>query len=390
MRAKQIAVGSFAFLVVAGCSDKSPTISDPGLEYSSATDLFDPGATLGWQATARSLVAATPMSPMAAARIYAAVSVAQHKSVMAVNAEHADVGGRSQFEARRGAIAGASARVLTFFFPGASVAIDQQLTAEADATPGDVHPHFVVGLAIGHAAGDASVQHVQGDGFTTPWTGTLPVGPGMWVANGPPGAASLATTTAYFMTTPSQFRPAPPPAYLSPDFNTALAEVTKYSVNRTPAQVTFAQDWNYPPGTVTPPGYFNTVAAQLIVEAGLDEAATAEVFALMHAAFFDALIGCWDAKFYYNVLRPSQADPTITLPIGLPNHPSYPSGHSCGASAAATVLTHFFPSHAGALAGIVADAGLSRIIGGIHYSFDITGGNTIGAAVGQLALATGF
>jgi hypothetical protein len=54
------------------------------------------------------------------------------------------------------------------------------------------------------------------------------------------------------------------------------------------------------------------------------------------------------------------------------------------------VLTHFFDNHARELADMVADAGLSRIIGGIHYRFDITAGNTIGVAVGRLAIATGF
>lgn len=389
MRLK-IAVGSFAVLLVAACGDNSPTSSELQRQYSEASPFSDATTTIGWQARARSLVAGTPMSPMAASRIYAALSVAQYKSVLAVNAAGDFEGGRSHFEAERGAIAAASARVLTFFFPAATGSIDAQLADEANAGPGEVHPQFERGAVIGTAAGDASVRHVQTDGFTAPWTGTLPVGPGSWIPNGPPAAPSLGTTKPYFMTSGSQFRPAPPPAYLSAEFNAALAEVKAYSVNRTPAQVAFAQSWNYPAGTPTPPGYFNGVAARLIVEAGLDEAASAKVFAVMHAAFFDALIGCWDAKYYYSLLRPSQADPAITLPLGLPNHPSYPSGHSCGSAAAATVLSHFFPRHTNELAGIVADAGLSRVIGGIHYSFDITAGNAIGVAVGQLAVAAGF
>jgi membrane-associated phospholipid phosphatase len=105
---------------------------------------------------------------------------------------------------------------------------------------------------------------------------------------------------------------------------------------------------------------------------------------------FDALIGCWDAKYYYWLLRPSQANPAITQPLGLPNHPSYPSGHSCVSAAAATVLTHFFPDHSSELTAKVDEAGLSRIVAGIHYRFDITAGNAIGNAVGQFAISTGF
>ena len=200
----------------------------------------------------------------------------------------------------------------------------------------------------------------------------------------------LGQATPYFLTTGSQYRPGPPPAFMSPEFNAALAEVRAYSDNRTPAQVDDARFWNNPPGTPTPSGYFNELAASYITEQGMDETAAAEVLALMHAAIFDAMIGCWDAKYHYWVMRPSQVDPAITLPLGLPNHPSYPSGHSCVSAAAGTVLTDFFPGHSGDLVDIVAAAGLSRIVGGIHYGFDITAGAEIGTAVGLLALERRF
>jgi membrane-associated phospholipid phosphatase len=86
------------------------------------------------------------------------------------------------------------------------------------------------------------------------------------------------------------------------------------------------------------------------------------------------------------MLRPSHADPTITLTFALPNHPSYPSGHSCGSAAAAGVLSYLFPRRTAELNGWVTEAGLSRMYAGIHYRFDITAGQNLGRAVAGWAI----
>ena len=100
----------------------------------------------------------------------------------------------------------------------------------------------------------------------------------------------------------------------------------------------------------------------------------------------DAMIGCWDAKYHYWTLRPTHADPLITLTFALPNHPSYPSGHSCVSSAAATMLNKFFPRRSRELNAWVEEAGLSRMYAGIHYRFDITAGRDLGQAVARWAI----
>jgi membrane-associated phospholipid phosphatase len=87
------------------------------------------------------------------------------------------------------------------------------------------------------------------------------------------------------------------------------------------------------------------------------------------------------------MIRPPQADPGIVTTFSVPNHPSYPSAHSCVSAAAATVLGSLFPDRTTELNGWVADAGLSRMYAGIHYRFDITAGRNLGEAVGQWALA---
>jgi membrane-associated phospholipid phosphatase len=75
------------------------------------------------------------------------------------------------------------------------------------------------------------------------------------------------------------------------------------------------------------------------------------------------------------------------LTFGLPNHPSYPSGHSCVSAAAATVLKELFPERGAEVDGWVEEAGLSRLYAGIHYRFDITAGADLGRAVAQWAIA---
>src|SRR6185503_2833153 len=117
------------------------------------------------------------------------------------------------------------------------------------------------------------------------------------------------------------------------------------------------------------------------------EREAARILAYANAAAFDAQIACWDSKLFYWFIRPSQADPAITLPIGLPNHPSYPSGHSCITGAIMTVAIDAFPSERDRLNAIIEEAGMSRVYGGIHYRFDIEGGRAIGRGAAALALA---
>jgi membrane-associated phospholipid phosphatase len=351
--------------------------------------------SVGWQEQARTLAAGANMSPLAASRVYAALGVAQYRAVVAIDDADTDgqlpehglgAGGRSAHEAHRGAVAGASATVLGFLFPAAVGNLEQRVEALANAGQGNVHPQFTRGLAIGRAAGSAMVDRLKADRFTTPWTGSVPTGPDKWIANGAPAGATFGGVTPYFMTSGAQFRSVPPPAFGSAAFNTDLAEIATLSANRTDAQRAIALYWNLPTGTPTPVGYWTSVAADYITSRALDERGATHVFALTNAAMMDALIGCWEAKYHYWTLRPSQANSQITLTFALPNHPSYPSGHSCVSAAGASVLAHFFPERTTELAGWVTEAGLSRMYAGIHYRFDITAGQDLGRAVAQWAI----
>src|SRR5262245_65477741 len=96
----------------------------------------------------------------------------------------------------------------------------------------------------------------------------------------------------------------------------------------------------------------------------------------------DAGVVCWDAKFAYFNPRPSQLDPEIRTVIGLPNFPSYISGHSTFSAAASEVLAYLFPSGASYFDAQKEEAAISRLYGGIHYRSDIEIGKQVGRRVG--------
>ena len=402
------------------CSDRltEPNAASTSTSQSSATNAATPtsdlrssaASTLAWQARARDLVSTHPatVSPIVAGRVYALLGMAQYGAAVAADRSlgiasadddqstltGTDEGGRAQYEARRGAIGAASNRVLSYLFPDVAAAMDQQLATEGVGPNGRVHPQFTRGLAIGKAMGDVMVAWANADGFSVPWTNPpfapyLSGTPGVWFqANplAPPAGFQFPGMKPYFLTSAHQFRSAPPPAYLSPDYNAGLATVRAISDTRTAEQIASANFWNLPPGTPTALGYWDQRAADYIVEHGLGERSASHVFALTNAAGMDATIGCWDAKYTYLLLRPVQADPLIKVVFPTPNHPSYPSGHSCVSAAAASVLTAFFPEKKAELDQGVADAGMSRVFAGIHYPFDISAGQTLGRSVAAWAL----
>ena len=374
---------------------------------------------MDWQGQGRALVAAGGLSPIVAARAYALLGVAQYGAVVDAdknvvgdgalqeNGEGFGAGGRSRFEARRGAVAGASAQILSYLFPAAATSLDQRVVDQGKAGPGGVHPSFTRGVAVGRAFGDVMKAWAAADGFSRPacttgpqsatcWPGAYPAAAtGVWVSlpGVPPAGPQFGAMKPYFLTSPSQFHPPPPPAVGSPTYVADLAEVSSYStaVNiRTPAQLADAVNLNLNVGSITPVGRWDEMASGFIVELGLDERAAAHVFALTNAAAMDAVIGCWEAKYTYYYWRPWDANPLITsLPIGRPNHSSYPSGHSCVSAASADVLKAFFPepAHVAALEDLVVRNGLSRIYAGIHYRFDVTAGQALGRSVAAHALA---
>jgi membrane-associated phospholipid phosphatase len=190
----------------------------------------------------------------------------------------------------------------------------------------------------------------------------------------------------FFMESGDQFRPAPPPAFGSPAFLAALAEVRQLSDNRTPEQLQIAERWALTTGSLVS-GFWNDEASKLIGQYHLNERRAARALALADMAAMDATIACYDAKYTYWLIRPYRVDQAITTPVGRPNHPSYPSSHACSSGATAYVLGALFPAEANRLAAMADEAGESRLYAGIHYRFDKDAALGIAHHVVDLALS---
>lgn len=339
-----------------------------------------------WNRRVAGLLALRPPSNGQAAtnRILAYLSIAQYRAVLAANAANE----KSARVSVRAAVGGASVAVLSGFFPLDSDALEALLAADiaADQSPAEQQKDQVAGEAIGRTVGAAVNALVATDNYLLAAPGTPPLGSGYWTSSTSPIVRSLHGVRPFFMTSPSQLRPAPPPVFGSPAFLAAVAEIRTISDTRTPEQDAIAKAWN----TSVPP--FTLGALNLIVDSLIDthqrtEREAARILAYANAAAFDAHIACFEAKFTYWYIRPSQADPGIVMPIGLPNHPSYPSGHSCITSALAEVVIKALPSERRTMNRITELSGLSRMFGGIHYRFDIEAGQEIGRGAAALALA---
>jgi membrane-associated phospholipid phosphatase len=129
------------------------------------------------------------------------------------------------------------------------------------------------------------------------------------------------------------------------------------------------------------------MAVELIRRYRRGDAESARILFLMNAAGFDASIGCYNAKYYYWYIRPSQADPRIVPVFAAPAHPSYPSGHSCHSGSTTGVLMAVFPQESERLEAMAQEAGLSRLYAGIHYRFDMEAGRKLGRTVAARAMA---
>ena len=378
--------------VFAACTDHAPAPTGFDISASRSGLPFAAGlASPVWQAKAAALVSQASFSPVAAGHAYPVLGVAQYLAVQRAEAQDGG-GGRDQLELDRGAVAGASAVTLTYLFPSQAQALEDLVSTQANAGPGEPHPAFARGEAIGRAVGAEIVARTQADGFTRPFTGTIPSGPGLWISNTTPptiAGGSLPGTTPWFLTSPDQFRPGLPPAFGSAAFLAGLAEIRQISDTRTADQTRIAAFWALNAGTPTASGFWLQVATDGINQHGLSERDATYLYALLSATMLDALIGCWDAKQTYWLIRPWQADPliTTTAAVGKPNHPSYPSGHSCVSSSGAEVISTFFPEQRTQLEAMVTEAGLSRMYGGIHYRFDIEAGQTLGRNVAHFAIA---
>ena len=386
MRSIHACAAAAVIVSAASCSDTRAVPTAPTLS-ANAVKVSDAGVTVRWNAIARAQTHTHAMSQQAGVRTFAYLSLAQYNATVA--AQHAK--GKRDHPSVGAAVAGASAVVLASVFPDQAAYFDAQVGAQMGEPDEDDQDDadFAAGEALGRAVGAAVLASAATDGFTASVAGVvIPVCPGCWLSapGGAPVFPLLGQMRPFFLRTGSQFRPNAPPAFGSPAYVTALAEVRRFSDTRTHEQDSLAKFWAKPAGFAVIHAYANQIATDEITKFRLGERRAAHVLALMNMTSMDALIASHDAKYTYWLIRPTQADPSIVLAIPLPNHPSYPSNHACVTGASMAILASFFPRDADYLSGLADQAGVSRIYGGIHYRFDMDAGFTLGRTVARYAI----
>ncbi len=393
-------------------------------------ELLSNDAVLQWNALALDAIRADRTAPPMAARDLAIMHVAIYDAVNSIDRQfspfvsYVDVHPRASKDA---AVAAAAHQTLVALFPAQRAVFDTKYTQTLAAIPDGTAE--TQGIAAGQAAAAQILAARATDGATATVTYTSGTDPGDWVPT-PPGFLSpilpqWPDVTPFVMTAADQFLPVAPPSLTSTAYARALNEVKEIgsatSSTRTADQTAIAQFWANGPGTSTPPGHWNVVADIASQNKGNSLEDNARLFAMLNVALADAAISCWEAKYVYDMWRPVTAireaetdgnsatteDAAWSPLLATPAFPTYSSGHSTFSGAGAAVLKEFFgtdrvsfvlPSETAGIADrsfrsftqAAEESGMSRIYGGIHFSFDNTAGLKSGRQIGRYVASKFF
>ena len=387
--------------------------------------LLSANVVLEWNQLALDAIRQTNANLLLASRALAITQAAVYDSVNAIDGSFAPYFAHvhaSRGASREAAAAEAGHDTLAALFPSQASTFDAALATDlVGIPPGRARQ----GTEVGHAVAQQILTWRSTDGSDKVVPYTPGTNPGDWQPTPPLGLPALGPqwpdVTPFAMTDGAQFRPPPPPPLGSAEYAAAFNEVKSLgrvdSTTRTADQTQIALFWKDPTAAAYAFGHWNEIAEQVSVERGLGLVADARLFALLNLATADAIISAWDAKYTDNFWRPVTAiqfpgdsavnpaaasDPTWTPLIVTPNFPSYTSAHSTVSGAAAAVLTsvfgpnYHFTTGSDGLPGVTrsfgsfdaaaAEAGQSRIYGGIHYQFDNQNGLASGHALGQFVV----
>ena len=307
------------------------------------------------------------------------------------------------------AVSGVSVEILKLMFPGDQDYIMQRAEEHKRArllSGANVRSDLEAGEALGKLVATKFIARARGDragaavGNSTVWAqlkqncidrGEIP-----WVSQESPARppmlplfGNVKTFLFDSLTMVTSIRPPAPPSTQSQQFKDECEEIYQITKNLTREQLRIADFWADGLRTYTPPGHWNYIAANDFAQMSFSEPRWARNMALLNMAIMDAGVVCWDAKTTYFNPRPMQMDPRIKTGIGLPNFPSYISGHSTFSGAAATVLGYIVPSKAQEYLNMANEASVSRMYGAIHYRSDCEVGITTGNKIGGYAVIRG-
>ncbi len=241
---------------------------------------------------------------------------------------------------------------------------------------------------------------------------TPPTGPAFWA---PFPAAQVAmqpfwgaTVRTLALSNSAECDPGPPPTYSeqsgTPFYNEADFDY-QTSKNLSAEDTTIARYWADGPGTISGPGHSLAIVNEIVTQQGANLAQAAEAYGRAGIADADALTAIWQAKYRYNLVRPVTyirrvIDPTWTPLLPTPPFPEYVSAHSGQSAAVALTLEALFgndvaftdhahdadgfaPRRFTTIFAAAEEAGMSRILAGIHFQ----SGNLNGRALGRCVAA---
>jgi hypothetical protein len=420
MRARFIAAALFA--TIAACVGGTAATTGAHAQPASAPDTY----VSYWDSVASQAFTAALTPPPDGFVISAYVGIAVYDSVVAIQggyepfAVHVDAPAGASPEA---AVVAAAHAILVHYLPDQQQTIldpayDQSLGTIEDGQAKED------GVATGDYVARVFLRQRANDGFRIPveYIPPDPPIPGVWIptAQTPPLGTYMPNMTPFSLRRPSQFRPGGPPRLSSRqwarDYNEVKEIGSRTSTSRTPEQTLAARFWAEPPIQQIHGAY-----RLFIADHALDVADASRFMAMTTVVEGDALIACFDAKYHYVFWRPitaihagdtdgnpdTVADPDwVQLLPATPNHPEYPSAHSCGTPAIGRVVAKFLgtrnidftiPSltglgdrHFDRVSDLEYEVTNARIWGGIHYRTSVEQGVRLGTKVEHQVLAHHF
>jgi membrane-associated phospholipid phosphatase len=311
-----------------------------------------------------------------------------------------DPGPDPSYPSEHAAVAAASAGVLAYLFPERpALRLEEMADEAADSRVSGANTRSDVeaGLALGRQVADAVIAYAEADGAGDPCTATPPgPAPRYWAP--PPGSVAnpvqpcARSWKPWVMESGDQFRPGPPAAFGSPEFEAQARRMAEVKQNLTEDQKRLATFWAGGEGTPLPAGVWNEVALAYLRDRQLNTPRGERALALVNTAMSDAGVAAWDTKFAYwdprpqNGVRDSGVDPQWEPYLETPFFPSYISGHATYSGAAASVLGYLFPDNVADFDAKAEEASNSRMWGGIHWPKDNEVGLAVGRQVGELVV----
>ena len=264
-------------------------------------------AVLDWNEVALAASVAAKQLPPDGARALAMMHVAMFDAANAIERRYRPYAfkGRAHPGTSTDAAVSAAARdVLLNLFPDQAQSIEAAYTKAMTRVPqGDSRDS---GVALGSQVAAECIAMRVNDGTGAVGSFVLKGSPGVYMPTVFPVSAEWAHVKPWFMKSPAQFRPGPPPLLTSAEWSRDLEEIRAVggarSTKRTPEQTEVGRFW-----AITGVPSWNPIVRSLAQSGGLDLVDMARLFALVNMAATDAFIAVFDAKYAYEFWRPVSA-----------------------------------------------------------------------------------